>query len=310
MDPVVQAKVITMVVLFVVSLVLGLIPIWIVRRMRGKDGKNAQVSSTTRNILSALLCFGGGVLMATSLIHLLPELHEGVTDLQSEGVLPDKLPLAEVFFSAGFFLVYLVEELVHMISDRHAHNKTDVSIHRSVGVRECDVSREGQPVPPCTPDDTTDTESNSCQEETKCQSHCEDRDFCREIVSPVHTISGSEQSIVEKVSFDSNISHRSSEKQLHHHHHHNHVVGDGDRVLPSVRGLLVIVGLSLHEILEGVAIGLEGTEGNVWSLFAAVASHKFVIAFCVGMEMASNGVKTSLHVCYMLVLSLVTSIGN
>ena len=300
MNEVDKAKTIAMVILFAVSLVLGLIPIWIARRMKWKSGNN-EMSSKTKNILSGMLCFGAGVLMATSLTHLLPELHDGVGGLQEDGKLPSKLPLAEIFFSAGFFLVYLVEEVVHLISDQHAHNKTDVSIHRSVGVRECSISREGQPVPPCLPEEDMD-----CHENTLCQSNCNERDFCKEIEPSIVTISGSDQSIVKRVSVASNGSGKSS---VHHHHHH-HAMGDGDRVLPSVRGLLVIVGLSLHEILEGVAIGLETTEGNVWSLFAAVSSHKFVIAFCVGMEMATNGVKTSLHVCYMLVLSLVTSIGK
>ena len=85
---------------------------------------------------------------------------------------------------------------------------------------------------------------------------------------------------------------------------------EGDGMLPSVRGLLVILGLSIHEIFEGMAVGLETNVVNVWSLFAAVASHKFVIAFCIGLEMATNGVKTSLHVFYILVFSLVTSLGN
>lgn len=246
--------------------------------------------------------------MATSLAHLLPELHDGVKELQESGVLHEKLPLAEIFFSAGFFLVYLVEEVVHLISDRHAHNKTDVSIHRSVGVRECVVSREGQPVPPCQPDNLEDIDR--CQEETICQSNCEDREFCKKNEPSVSTVTGSDQFIIVEKSSKSSIDRKMNGHHHDHHDHHHHHFGDGDRVLPSVRGLLVIVGLSLHEILEGIAIGLEETEGNVWGLFAAVATHKFVIAFCVGLEMASNGVKTSLHISYMVVLSLVTSIGN
>jgi zinc transporter 1/2/3 len=121
------------------------------------------------------------------------------------------------------------------------------------------------------------------------------------------TISGSHQAIVaDNVSITK---HRTASVVVHHHDHHHHVMEDESRTLPSIQGLFIIMGLSLHEILEGVAIGLEETEGDVWSLFAAVATHKFVITFCVGMDMASNGVKTSLQICYMLILSLVSSIG-
>lgn len=99
-------------------------------------------------------------------------------------------------------------------------------------------------------------------------------------------------------------------KSVGHHHHHHHISEEGDSVLPSVRGFLVILGLSLHELFEGMAIGLESSPENVWGLFAAVACHKFVIAFCIGFEMTTSGVRISLHFFYILVLALVTSAGE
>lgn len=292
MDSVDLAKVISMVVLFVGTLILGLLPILIIRRMRIRSG-NQEMSIRAKNILSGMLCFGGGVLMATALTHLLPELHEGFEELQTNGTIKSTLPMAEIVFSAGFFLVYLIEELVHVIIHRrsHRHAKPEKSIHQSVGISV---------VQPNTLED-----SESCNQNTKCQSNCENGDSDSSVPS---TISGSHQAIVaDNVSITSK--HRTASVVVHHHDHHHHVMEDESRTLPSIQGLFIIMGLSLHEILEGVAIGLEETEGDVWSLFAAVATHKFVITFCVGMDMASNGVKTSLQICYMLILSLVSSIG-
>ena len=34
-------------------------------------------------------------------------------------------------------------------------------------------------------------------------------------------------------------------------------------------------------------MGLEDTSAGVWTLFAAIASHKFVISFCMGVELVS-----------------------
>jgi zinc transporter 1/2/3 len=291
MDSVDLAKVVSMVVLFVGTLILGLLPIWIIRRMRVKSG-NHEMSRGTKNVLSGMLCFGGGVLMATALTHLLPELHEGFKELQTNGTIKSTLPMAEIVFSAGFFLVYLIEELVHVIIHRrsHRHAKPEVSIHQSVGISVVQ------------PNELEDSES--CNEKTICKSNCENGDSDSSIPS---TISGSHQAIVDNVSITSK--NRTASVVVHHHDHHHHVMGDGNRSLPSIQGLFIIIGLSMHEILEGVAIGLEQTDGDVWSLFAAVATHKFVITFCVGMDMASNGVKTSLQVFYMIVLSLVSSIG-
>lgn len=53
-------------------------------------------------LLSCLLCFGGGVLLSTSLVHMLPEARE-------------KLPeYTELMVCIGFFIVYLVDEIVHL----------------------------------------------------------------------------------------------------------------------------------------------------------------------------------------------------
>lgn len=288
MDPVDLAKVISMIVLSLGTLILGLLPIWIIRRMKAKSGSH-EMSPGIRNVLSGMLCFGGGVLMATALTHMLPELHEGIAELQADGTIKSSLPIAEITFSAGFFLVYLIEELVHLVIHQRSHRKkTDVSIHQSVGITV---------VQPIQPDKLED--GDSCNEKTICQSNCDD-------LSTPSTNSGSDQAIVDNISITSK---KRTASVVHHHDHHHHVMADTNRTLPSVQGLLIIIGLSLHEILEGVAIGLEETEGDVWSLFAAVATHKFVITFCVGLDMASNGVKPSLQICYMIVLSLVSSIG-
>ena len=39
--------------------------------------------------------------------------------------------------------------------------------------------------------------------------------------------------------------------------------------------------------LQGLAVGLEEHVDDVWTLFAAVATHKYVISFCMGVELVS-----------------------
>lgn len=110
MNPTDEAKTVAMVVLCVGSLLLGMLPIWIARYFNWRKG-GQEMSWMAKTVLSALLCFGAGVLMATALVHLLPEIQEGVEELKSSEYVKTDLPLAEIFLSAGFFLVYLVEEV-------------------------------------------------------------------------------------------------------------------------------------------------------------------------------------------------------
>merc|ERR1712029_1064800 len=55
--------------------------------------------------------------------------------------------------------------------------------------------------------------------------------------------------------------------------------------------------------------GLTNTESSVWYLFFAVASHKFVISFCIGMQFVSSGIKTILNIIFISTFSLISPIG-
>lgn len=64
-------------------------------------------------LLSLTLCLGGGVLLATSLVHILPEARQA-------------LPLwADVVFCGGFMLLYFIDEVIKFCesekSEVHCH---------------------------------------------------------------------------------------------------------------------------------------------------------------------------------------------
>lgn len=111
----------------------------------------------------------------------MPEVHEGWQRYTKENDIDVNLPLGIVVICAGFFLVYFVEELAHLMADRHAHNITDVSIHRAVSIRGCPVSLEG-PAPPCESSGCQKADSEaSCQDSTICQLDCDVKEFCRDV---------------------------------------------------------------------------------------------------------------------------------
>lgn len=61
-----EAKIMTMSVLGLVSIVLGMIPVFIVKKLGLTISTTTDaMSPCTRAILSGILCFGGGVLMGT-----------------------------------------------------------------------------------------------------------------------------------------------------------------------------------------------------------------------------------------------------
>jgi zinc transporter 1/2/3 len=218
------ARIVSMVVLGLISFLIGMLPVWIAK-MTNIDV--AQIKSgTPKIILSMLLCFGAGVLLCTSFAHILPELRVTVESLQESGDLPttgDGIPLPEIFVLSGFFAVYLVEEMMHVIYG---------DIH-SAGV---DIDMEAFKVP---------------------------RD--------------------KKSMFKS--------------------------LMESSSGMIFALALSFHAIFEGLAVGLANNATEVWYLMGAVAAHKFVISFCLGVEYLVTGIRRLLLTLYIAIFSIATPVG-
>lgn len=254
-DDALTAKIITMVSLFVVSMAVGMVPLLISLKFDWFTKKSSSDIRTNNKLVMGLLAFGGGVLFSTTFMHLLHEVDENIDILQEDGDLPE-MPfyLAGLIMSAGFFMMYLIEELVHLyINTRSKHNAETLS--RTFSIRR---------------------QSSS--------------------------LAADRQSLSEVKEVENGRGHEDHFKQL----------TDDDKedsVMTALRGLLIVLALSIHELFEGLAVGLESSVANVWYMFIAVSAHKYLIAFCVGVELLAAGTKRWLSVVYIFTYSFMSALG-
>ena len=66
------------------------------------------------------------------------------------------------------------------------------------------------------------------------------------------------------------------------------------------RDVFTVLALSIHAVFEGLAVGLESSSSNVWTMFAAIASHKFVLTFLrsslsLSVSLSRSYIVTILH---------------
>lgn len=202
----------------------------------------------------------------------------------------------------GFFLIYLIEELVHNYLHRHQHKKLkeknakslkDDPFTRGLDVRNSALMRASM------------------------------RDF------PDH-----QNSVSDLIARDQTDSVGRKDPEAHANGHgHSHVLPlphseEEDMLVSSLRGLLIVLALSIHELFEGFAVGLEKTSASklfsdncrcsiehdsfpgVYFMFAAVSAHKFVISFCIGVELMVQNTKLWLAFVYVVIYSLVSAIGK
>lgn len=88
-----------------------------------------------------------------------------------------------------------------------------------------------------------------------------------------------------------------------------HEFDSSNDVKGMMRGLVAVLALSIHSIFEGLAVGLEESVSSVWYMFLAISTHKFVIIFCVGMELVSAKIRSLYIFIYVVAFSVVTPLG-
>lgn len=261
------AKVTSMVVLFSVSMVFGLVPFKLVRWFNLNPASPS--GGTHLFLIRLLLSFGGGALLSTTFLHLLPEINHSIEELVETGALPEPddlpFPLGEFLLTSGFFMIYLTEELVHWWMHRRSANARSGKVEKAANTMAIE---EGH---------------SKGHELTHGHSHLPVGNVTA--VYPITDVDGTP-------------------------------TVPSDVPAPAVtsangplRGLLIVLALSIHELFEGLAVGLERSPSAVWLLFGAVASHKFVIAFCVAFELLVAAVQFRIAVAYIFVYSVVSPIG-
>ena len=242
-----------------------------------------------------MLCFGAGVLLATAMLHILPEIREGMEETQeSLGI----SWLAEVVFCAGFLLVYLVEEIVHLTLHRTPHRE---QFHSTLSLRE--------------PADKTDSACNIVEE--CCESGCSnDMEIKKEVKTPKKTPSTG--------------------------HGHSHLpTGSSSPMRDFFTGKQVgklyyfkwnvnyfsfgsFLSFRLWGACCGLGTGNKGCLGPFYRLVlkpfatikhlhffycSAISVHKFVIAFCVSLQLLETGPTMLVFFSYLVTFSLVTPLG-
>lgn len=270
------SKILTAIVLFLLTMLFSFIPYFMVLR-----GARSIVSARRRNgIIAYLNCLAGGVFLGTLLMHILTEGSEEFDKFKEHIKWETDFPFFNLFVAAGFFLVALVELFVH--AQLHHHNpetydscdKENTVSHGTVG----DIIR---------PSDQIMTQSermlsgsygaiDSGEGSYKGALNSQSQQGMQE-KNRYEAIAGSETVNVEIVERSTLRGSLPKVDASHHEIQGDHAAG--------VRAFLLLMALSFHTIFDGLAVGLQISTSEVWSVFAAITVHKSIIAFCLGLEL-------------------------
>lgn len=323
------SKIIAGTTLFIVSIIFGIAPFKLAQIFKWTEPIDPSSSNKSSKVVSVLLCFGGGVLLATTFLHLLPDINAEIHVLQSEGKIPDlHISIGETLMMCGFFLIYLIEEIVHYYLHRYQEHlrKSQMSIASSTMKPEDETLAEAfmRGVSARNSIHRGYTDSNGfLQTNSKRESLILEEDHhdmkTLSIAEKGQKVSDIEKNPVSQMNHNKNNNTTNNNnnviKSKNHNHGHSHTAAlpihssDEDMLVSSLRGLLIVLALSIHELFEGFAIGLQKSSFGVYYMFAAVCAHKFVISFCIGVELMVQKTKLWLAFIYVFMYSIVSALG-
>lgn len=263
-------KAVALVTMAIITLIFSMLPLYVRNLLKGRlEGKKAQAA------LSACLCFGGGVLLATVFLHLIPEARLLTQRALDNHFLPHtNYPIAELIICGGFFIIYIIEHVVHTCSahNHHSPKKDEDRERTSPDI----IENEHVPLKPVTAKDSNKDDVHSKK-------------------SPQNTMDHGD---AEHGANDAPVTQQEEKSP------------GSNEGLPTLKAMIFVVAFSFHSIMEGLALGLVNSSRDVWFLFAALLAHKIVIAFCMAMELLEVGVTLIGFLASMIIFSLASPIGG
>jgi len=260
-------KFLWLLILFVITVIFGALPSFLLPYFKN-DAQRVR-------ILSLCNSFAGGVFLGGGFVHLLPE---ATNQMNEVGLSLLGLPLSYVLCVCGFMVVFLIEKVLFLqdqatseveLSSLNAHSNSHSNGHE----HKHKASRK-----------------NSHDEDSLLRSAVESPIVRRGSVSEaadtatVQLEEGTyaDMSSVQRKSHNSHTIEVSSEAVEHDHTHG--MFNEENHKSPYLPYILMIV-LSIHSIIAGVAIGVNSSNSLINTLGIAIVSHKWTESFAFGVSL-------------------------
>ena len=209
-------------------------------------------------ILSVLSCFAGGVFLAVTFLHLIPDLSEIWESILLD-VWQSDYPLDKFLIAFGFFIILLIEQIAYSCqTERQKIKKVaeteefDSHVCRPDPTPRNIVASISITAPPSSEPLARSSPCRQCEEIHKEENHPR-RGHAIGKAGGVYWLGASKDDAGgEDVRFNKNEENRSNEDEV------------GKTPSPSnLRAILLAMVLSIHSVFEGLAFGLIGRSADV-----------------------------------------------
>lgn len=203
--------------------------------------------------------FSSGILLAGGLVHSLPDAAKKFEDLQRAH--NDRVfPWANVIFGSTFMLFLMTEAFMERAIDNYLGDKAGIACHEEKANITANTVAKTNSMP-------------AIDECTDCNIHADDTIGCTLHRKPAqYLVSNKRPSVVGIVHVEAELENLDERQTIN----------------PWVAVLLLVV-MSIHVILEGIAVGSASSVSNITSLFISIIFHRGFSAFALGSSFITSG---------------------
>lgn len=296
----ISTKILVAVLFGCLRFIFGILPLKIyavLKRWEKQEAKAAFINEKRHHQVQCALAmcqsFGGGVLFATCLLHMMPEVHESVEEFKKYTEIETGYPFSQLIVCLGFLLIYFVEEASHWLISKVPEDPVECS--------QKNATPNNNKVSPQIIDNTVENETNIFTIVDSVQEKALDDKASVNSLTEIENVKN-----LKKLEEEED----STSEIIEEHEVLDEVIEEEVKTKQHLfRGIVVILALCLHAVLEGLAIGLQNSMTNIWYLFTAVSIHSATIMFYVGFELLLAKTRRITIFIHIIILSVASPLG-
>ena len=280
---VVVAKIISLVVITILTVLMGLCPLRILQNSPRFLNRNRQ---TIEYFLCGMHCFSGGIFLATCFLHLLPDTRGKIDAMMNNMGSRSTFAVPELLIMVGFYGIVFVEQFIQWMYLKAMESDKAWNVNKSY---------------------KSNSVSNT-ENHLDMEVNIETTSLHSEVVQNLNT-DGLEGQTEEREEDNESDIQPAPFQELE----VKKVVSEFNRNDFSNKGhfrlIVYIIALSFHGIFEGMTLALQSVESNVWSLCFAICVHRCVLAFKLGMDLCHSEEKQGTSWLCIGTFALISALG-
>ncbi|XP_064640729.1 zinc transporter ZIP1-like [Lineus longissimus] len=292
-----------LVALSTLSILLPLIMATVVRNSGSKDAKTREAKA--KKLVRALNFIAGGVFLGTILLHLLPDVHDQLTEAMLAFGYRTAYPFPEFTVAVGLLLFLLFEQFILWVKFRSDEKFQEKALAEGTALRD-----QGG-------DHRFYDSFGSIEESLGRSENLKEADADVTPVKRTSVDKGVNAAVVGYGLPDEGCQHSCESRDWR--------TGSLDRIIPQevtldeskqtsniIRSYSLLTALSFHSVFEGMVVGFQRNTTSVWEIFFAIMLHKSLVAFGLGSRLLETKDKISNkhYAGLILVFTLTTPLGG